>query len=71
MGTYYDQLLEIDLADSYSDFGKAFFQMGDYKSAIKYYKLALEIRKRLFPEDQEDEADSYDNLSVSYERMRE
>jgi tetratricopeptide (TPR) repeat protein len=45
--------------------------MDEYISAIEHYKLALEMRKLLFPGDREDVAQSYYNLGLVYYDMKD
>jgi len=39
--------------------------------AIEHPKLALEMRKRLFPGDNQDVANSYYNLGLAYDEMKD
>ncbi len=51
-----------DQANSLNAQGAESRKKSDYNGALKKYKLALEMFKRLFPGDNEDVAISYNNL---------
>jgi tetratricopeptide (TPR) repeat protein len=47
-------------------FGMAYFRVKEYENAVDSYKMALEMRKRLFPGDHEDVAESFRALGIAY-----
>ena len=61
----------IDLVNSLNCQGVESYKKGDYNDAVKNFKLALEMYKRLFPGDHQDVADSYNNLGLAYDEMKD
>ncbi len=46
-------------------------EMKEYEKAVESHKQCLAMRKRLFPGDHKDVADSYHNLGSAYSKIKE
>lgn len=51
---------------SYNNIGKVFRELYDYKQALDYFFLALEIREKELPQGHPDIATIYNNIGVAY-----
>jgi ATP-dependent Clp protease ATP-binding subunit ClpA len=60
-----------DTAESYNATALKFFQKGDYKRALDYYKKVLSICERLLDKDHPNIAKAYRNISSVYEKQAE
>lgn len=69
MEKYWDE--PRDLADAYDNLGIEFREFGSYHRALKYIKMGLDLRERLYPRDELDLATSYNNVGSVYSDLDE
>jgi len=58
--------VEMKKADVYANLGVGYQESGNYKKALKYQLMALDINRRLFGDDYGDLAVNYNNLAIIY-----
>ena len=61
----------INQANSLNGNGLESYEKGDYNGAVNNFKLALEMRRRLFPGNSNSVAQSYNNLGYAFNGMKD
>jgi len=58
-----------DYANTLDEVGDTYYAMGDYRNALKYYRLALEIRKKVLGVNHSAYATSVSNMGYAYNSL--
>ena len=67
----YNDSCHLDIAESLDNIATTYNCLGEYQTAIEYYRNSLKIKKSLFDQKHPDIGTSYNNIAIVYSNMED